>query len=83
MCSQNIAEDLPREAEFLERYDRFKTAIEDLVDMPDRTVDLLFRFLHQNGGSLSKRAREREFEKLTDAEVKALETAFADIFERR
>ena len=25
--------------------------------MPDRTVDLLFRFLHQKGGRLSKRAR--------------------------
>ena len=80
---KTIAEDLPRETDFLARYDRFKGAIEHLVDMPDGTVNLLFRFLHQNGGSLPKRAREREFEKLTDAEVKALETAFADIFERK
>ena len=37
--------------------------------MPDRTIDLLFRFLHQNGGQLSKRAREQEFAQLTDAEA--------------
>ena len=40
--------------------------IETIVDMPDRTVDLLFRFLHQNEGTLSKRAREQEFASLTD-----------------
>ena len=79
---KTIAEDLPRETDFLERYDRFESAIERLVDIPDRTLDLLFRFLHQNGGRLTKRARDGEFAKLTDAEVKALETAFADIFER-
>lgn len=28
-----------------------------LVDMPDELMDLLFRFLHQNDGVLSKRAR--------------------------
>ena len=41
-------------------------------------MDVLFWFLHQNGGGLSNRAREGEFANLTDAEVKALELAFAD-----
>ncbi|MBM3724876.1 MAG: Fic family protein [Acidobacteria bacterium] len=77
---KTIDEDLPRETEFLERYDRFRVAIERLVDMPARTVDLLFRFLHQNGGRFSKRARNGEFSRLTEGEVKALEAAFADIF---
>lgn len=45
---QTIEEDLPRETEFLERYDQFRARIEAIVDMPDRTIDLLFRFLHQN-----------------------------------
>jgi Fic/DOC family len=35
----------------------FAPAWEAIVDMPDRTIDLLFRFLHQNAGRLSKRAR--------------------------
>jgi Fic family protein len=50
---QTIEEDLPRETEFLERYDQFRARIEAIVDMPDGTIDLLFRFLHQNAGHLS------------------------------
>ena len=48
--------------------------------MPRRTFDLLFQLLRQNGGVLSKRAREREFSKLTGAEVAAAEHAYAEIF---
>jgi len=36
-------------------------------------VDLLIRFLSQNGGKLSKRSRKREFEKLTDDEIQVIE----------
>jgi len=78
---KTIEEDLPREIDFLGRYDRFRTGVEDIADMPDRTIDLLFRFLHQRGGKLSRRAREREFSKLKDAEVKALEEAYTEIFQ--
>ncbi len=77
---KTIEEDLPRETEFLIRYDRFRNAVESIVDMPDRTIDLLFRFLHQNGGRFSKRARAREFSQLTKAEVKTLEEAYAEIY---
>jgi hypothetical protein len=49
--------------------------------MPDRTIDLLFRFLHQNGGQLSKRAREQEFAQLTDAEAATAEAAYKKAFE--
>ena len=73
---KTIEDDLPHEAEFLARYDHFRRRIDDIVEMPDRTVDLLFRFLHQNGGRLSKRAREQEFERLTDAEVADVEEAY-------
>lgn len=72
---QTIEEDLPREIEFLERYDRFRDSIEAMVDMPDRTIDLLFRFLHQKAGRLSKRAREGEFARMADDEVTAAEKA--------
>ena len=44
--------------------------------MPDHTIDLLFRFLHQNAGHLSRRAREAEFAKMTDKEVSAAEAAY-------
>ena len=54
--------------------------IQDIVDMPDRTVDLLFRFLRQNDGRLSRRAREREFAELTEDEVARIEATYAEAF---
>jgi hypothetical protein len=77
---QTIEEDLPRETEFLKRYDQFRARIEAIVDMPERTVDLLFRFLHQNAGRLSRRAREGEFAQMTDPEVTSAEDAYAAFF---
>jgi hypothetical protein len=56
---RTIEVDLPAETSFLKGYDSFRRQVEDVVDMPDSTVDLLFRFLRQNDGTLSRRARER------------------------
>jgi hypothetical protein len=81
-CVQKTIEvDLPRETAFLARYDAFRERINTVVDMPDRTIDLLFRFLHQNDGRLSKRARTQEFTSLTDAEAAAVERAYSDLFQ--
>jgi hypothetical protein len=77
---KTIEEDLPREADFLRRYDQFRNHLNSIVDMPDGTVDLLFRFLHQNDGRLSQRAREREFAKLTGPEIERIEHLYADEF---
>lgn len=80
-CVQRtIDEDLPREVEFLRRHDRFRSEIGSIVDMPDGLVALLFRFLRQNGGRLSKRAREGEFAALTEEEVAAVELAYRSHF---
>lgn len=78
---QTIEKDLPEETRFLRRYDEFRRRVESLVDMPDRTVDLLFRFLRQNGGQLSKRARQRELSELTEAEAKEIEAIYGEVFE--
>ena len=77
---KTIEEDLPHETDFLARYNRFCSKIEAIVDMPERTLDLLFRFLRQNNGRLSKRAREGEFAAMTDAEAASAEQAYADLF---
>ncbi len=78
-CVQETVErDLPQETAFLHAYDRFAARVEDLVDMPQATLDLLFRFLRQNDGALSKRARDREFALLTDAEVTEIERIYAE-----
>jgi hypothetical protein len=78
--ARTIDSDLPAEAKYLESYDTFKRSVMEIVDMPDNTLDLLFRFLRQNKGTLSKRAREKEFAKLTDEEVSEIETNYNSAF---
>jgi|TARA_R110000796_G_scaffold232545_1_gene350937 hypothetical protein len=72
---QTIEIDLPREIAFLRSHDRFKAGVEAFVEMPDKTIDLLYHFLNQNDGRLSKRAREGEFALLTASEVERVEKA--------
>ncbi len=56
--------------------------LEALIEMPASTVDLLFNFLKQNGGTLSKRAREREFSALKEKEIEYISSIYADIFSK-
>jgi len=80
-CVQKTIEhDLPEEAEFLRRYDAFRSRLGMIVDMPDRLSDLLFRFLKQNGGTLSQRGRSKEFAALTDDEVARIEAIYDEVF---
>ena len=78
---KTIEEDLPNEADFLRRYDQFRQYVTGFIDMPDRMIDLLFRFLRQNGGRLSNRARKREFDALIDEEVRIVERFYGDVFD--
>ena len=75
---ETVRYDLPREVAFLEGYDAFVRRVRHVVEMPARTYDLLHRFLRQNGGQLSKRARTKEFAALTDAEAEAIEAIFQE-----
>ena len=77
---ETVNKTLPEEVEYLEKYDILNNFIKNYIDMPDRLVDLLIRFIQQNGGQLSKRAREREFKQLTNAEVLAVEQKYDNIF---
>jgi hypothetical protein len=80
---KTIDEDLPAETRFLQRYDDFRHRVETFLDMPDRTLDLLFRLLAQNSGQLSRRARSHEFRELTDEEARRVEAIYADIYGAR
>ena len=77
---KTIEEDLPEETEFLRCYDQFKHRIEAFIEMPERMIDLLFRFLQQNNGRLSNRAREKEFDALTNVEAKQIEAIYEETF---
>jgi hypothetical protein len=70
-----IDTELVEELSFLARYDETKKAIQDIVDMPDRKIDLFIRFCLQNNRRLSVRKRSSQFAALTDEEVAAMEKA--------
>lgn len=78
---QTVVNDLPNEVAYLEAYDRFTTGVQQIVDMPRHTLELLHRFLHQNNGRLSDRARSKEFQALTEAEVATVEQVFTEAHE--
>lgn len=71
---------IPQEIRYLIAYDTFKRWLDDEYEMPDKLVALLVRFLEQNEGKLSKRAREKEFPSLRSEEVQEIEETFRNHF---
>jgi Fic family protein len=71
---------VPSEINYLANYDSFKNYLEEEFEMPDNMIATLVRFLEQNHGRLSKRAREKEFSMLSQREIMEIETAYASIF---
>jgi hypothetical protein len=77
---QTVDHDLPEEVRFLEAFDKFSSAVKEIVEMPDREVERLRGFLAQGRGHLSGRAREKEFRALTDEEAGRVEALYSDFF---
>ena len=80
MVQDTIMRIIPAEVEYLRHHDAMKRFVDDAFDMPNKTLDLLIRFLIQGKGRLSGRARSKEFRALTDKEVARIEQAYATIF---
>ncbi|MBI5578115.1 MAG: Fic family protein [Deltaproteobacteria bacterium] len=64
-----IDTELVEELSFLAGYDKTKKAIQEIVDMPDRLIDLFIQQCLQNNGRLSDRKRTTHFGFLSDAEL--------------
>ncbi|MDA3950955.1 MAG: Fic family protein [Spirochaeta sp.] len=75
--AETIEEHLPRETAFLQRYDTFRRGVTEIVDMPDRTINRLFRFLESNDGTLPARRRRREFSDLTEEQLTGIQRLFS------
>ena len=75
-----IASDMPAELEFIQRYDEVKKELQNIVDMPDKDINLMIIFLHQNKGIFPRR-RRYDFSKLTDKEIAMMQLAYRRIFE--
>jgi len=76
-----IETELVEELSFLAKYDETKKAIQRIVDMPDRQIDLFIRFCLQNNGRLSARKRDSHFNFLSDDEVASMEKAIQSFME--
>ena len=70
---------IPQEVEYLQKYDSMKYWLDDRFQMPDRLVALLIRFLEQNNGQLSARAKRKEFSELTESEIIEIEEKYMRI----
>jgi len=66
---QTVGTELVEELNFIENYDRTKSAIQNIVDLPDQKIDLFIRFCLQNNGRLSARKRQSHFSMLTEDEI--------------
>ena len=70
---KTIKEELIEELSFLMNYDNTKRAIQEIVDMPDRLIDLFIKFCLQNNGELSGRKRDAYFNFLSSDEINEIE----------
>ena len=77
---ETITREMPHELRFIQRYDELKSTVQSIVDMPDKHIDLMILFLHQNKGTFPKR-RRKKFDKLTDHEIRQMEQAYLETFE--
>jgi Fic family protein len=71
---------IPDEVSYLQKYDAMKGWLDDRFQMPDKTIALLIRFLDQNKGKFSQRAKEKEFAEITENEGKNIEEAYREYF---
>ncbi len=70
---------IPKEIEYLEKYDKLTTYINSIVSLPNTKVDLLIKYLFQNKNKLSKNKRKKEFEELNDIDVNKIEEYLVDL----
>ena len=80
--TKTIAEELVEELSFLANYDNTRQAIQHIIDMPDRLIDLFIQLCLQNNGGLSASKRSAHFNFLTDEELSAMELAVRDGYNR-
>ncbi len=70
-----IEHEFVEELDFLANYDKTRRAIQEIVDMPDRLIDLFIRLCLQNNGRLATGKRESHFRFLSDDELAGMEDA--------
>ena len=80
MLEKTIRQAVPQEIDFLQKFDQARSAIAEIVDLPDRKREQLLMRLHKNGGKLARKRREGEFSELTEQEMTDIESAYREAF---
>jgi Fic family protein len=80
---KTIEEELVEELNFLANYDITKKAIQNIIDMPDRLIDLFIRLCLQNNNRLSAKKRTAHFDFLTEEELSAMEQAVRNGYKQK
>ena len=62
------------ELNYLQNYDKMRSAMRDIVDMPDKKANQFIMFVQQNNGVLPL-SRRKLFSELSDDEIAGLEKA--------
>jgi Fic family protein len=78
---QTVRNELREELEFIRKYRLARESLAELIDLPDRRLNLLVRLVLHGGGRLSKAKRSSQFADLDDATVARLEGAIRGAFE--
>jgi len=83
-CVKNTVEEIiPKEVEYLVRFDEMKDYLESHFEIPDKTTSLLIRFLEQGEGKLSERAKKKEFEQFTAKEINSIERKYEQLIKSK
>jgi hypothetical protein len=79
--AETIEMEIPEELRFLQSYDAARTAMRDIVELPEPIANLFLSLCLQNNGLLSQTKRKLPaFSKLTDEEITCLEKAIAKAY---
>lgn len=77
---QTIIQEIEPEIQFLQLYDKARSAILDVVDMPDDKINLFIKLWLQNKGRLSKSKQVSQFAQLTDDEVATMHDGLTSVY---
>lgn len=76
-----IEDELNTELEYLNVFDQARNKMREVVDMPDRKLDLFIRICLQNHGRISK-SKMSQFSMLTEDEINKLSSIIQDIIKK-
>ncbi len=79
---QAVESELVEELSFLANYNSTKKAIQYIIDMPDRLIDLFIRICLENNGRLSANKKKSHFDFLSDDELFSMENVIRENHER-